>query len=197
MFPLLLLIPGAIILWSLAQRHAERKLEERTGYRDPRNYASWDYPQRSASSAESSLATYRGPISALRPRVRPQRTAADYLHHLYQATMAARILDTMKPYAMSGDVNALMQSPPEVAQALAVLASPLDVSFAQKDLNVLGASPSLVENGVMDTSTAEAIKAIQTRFGQPVTGTIDPATAVAIRYSVGCINAQDRAAVGV
>jgi len=137
------------------------------------------------------LALHAGPLR------RRQRTIADYLHHLHEATMAARILDTVKASAMGGDVGALMQSPPEVAQALAVLSSPLDIGFAQKDLNVLGASPSLVENGVMDTSTAEAVKAIQTRFGQPATGTIDPATAVAIRYSVGCINAQDRASAGV
>jgi len=196
MLPLLLLIPGAIVLWSLATRRT-RRLEERAGYY-PQPHHQPHYASRGYSSPSSPLLRhYRGPTAALYAPVRPQRTIADYLSHLHEATTAARILDTMKAYALNGDVDTLMQSPPEVAQALEVLSSPLDISFAQKDLNVLGVSPSLVENGVMDSSTAEAIKAIQARFGQPVTGDIDPATAVAIRYSVGCIHAQDRAAAGV
>lgn len=124
-------------------------------------------------------------------------TTADYLRHLHEATFAARILDTVKPLALAGDVDSLMQAPEDVARALEILSAPLDVIYAQKDLNVLGASPSLSEDGVMTSATAEAIRSIQSRFGQPATGEIDPATAATIRYAVGCIHAQDRAISGL
>lgn len=88
-----------------------------------------------------------------------------------------------------------MTSSPDVATALQILSAPMSVMFAQKDLNVLGASPSLPENGVMTSATSAAIGGIQARFGQPVTGALDAATAVAIRYAVGCIHAQDRAGI--
>jgi len=103
--------------------------------------------------------------------------------------MAARVLDTAKPYALAGDIQTLIALP-DVGSALAVLAAPIDVLFAQKDLNVLGASPSLAEDGIMGSETQAAIASIQTRFGQNATGVLDDGTAVAIRYAVGCINAQ-------
>jgi peptidoglycan hydrolase-like protein with peptidoglycan-binding domain len=103
--------------------------------------------------------------------------------------MAARVLDTAKPYALAGDVQTLMTLP-DVAAALVMLAAPIDVLFAQKDLNVLGASPPLPEDGVLGPETQAAIAGIQSRFGQNATGALDDGTAVAIRYAVGCINAQ-------
>ena len=120
-------------------------------------------------------------------------TTADYLQHLHEASVAAQILDLVKSQALAADVATLMQAPPEVVEAFHVLAAPLDVLFAQKDLNVLGARPPLREDGVPNEETREAIKAIQARFGQPSTGAMDSGTAAAIRYAVGCINAQDRA----
>ena len=104
--------------------------------------------------------------------------------------MAARVLDMAKPYALSNDVQGLMSLPDDVVRALAVLAAPLDVLFAQKDLNVLGATPSLPEDGVLDAATVSAIQGIQSRFGQNTTGELNDGTCVAIRYAVGCINGQ-------
>jgi hypothetical protein len=117
-------------------------------------------------------------------------STTDYLRHLHEATMAARILDLCKPFALAGDVHGLMALPDDVVRALAVLAAPMDVLFAQKDLNVLGATPSLIEDGVLDAATVTAIQGIQSRFGQDITGELSDGTCVAIRYAVGCINAQ-------
>jgi hypothetical protein len=168
MLPLLLLIPGGILLWVFAERHAERRLRGR-------DHAGYLPRSRTRSHRD----------------IRPEHvTASDYLRHLHEATMAARVLDTVKPAALAGDVRALTSAPDDVRIALEILSSYLPVLFAQKDLNVLGASPPLPEDGVIGPATAAAISAIQTRFGETATGDLDDATAVAIRYSVGCINAQ-------
>jgi hypothetical protein len=176
-----------MLLWSFAKRQATRENLERGGYLPPSPlFDRYNHPPRHL----------RHPLLGS-PRSKGAFTTADYLRHLHEATYAAKILDTVKPLAMAGDVQSLMQSPESVATALAILSAPLDVIFAQKDLNVLGASPPLAEDGVMTSSTAEAIRGIQARFGQPESGAIDPATAATIRYAVGCIHAQDRAIAGV
>lgn len=168
MLPLLLLIPGAYFLWKYAHRHGGHH----AGYLPP------------ALRHRRRLHEHRGPIG-------PRRglTASDYLRHLHEATMASRVLDSAKSYALAGDIQALMALP-DVGTALAVLAAPIDVLFAQKDLNVLGASPSLPEDGILGLETQAAIAGFQSRFGQNATGALDDGTAVAIRYAVGCINAQ-------
>lgn len=161
MLPLLLLIPGAYFLWKYAHRHEHRWERHRAGYL---------------------------PVARL-PRSTSRHSTSEYLRHLHEATMASRVLDLAKPYALAGDIQALMALP-DVGAALVTLSSPLDVLFAQKDLNVLGASPPLVEDGMMGPETQSAIASIQSRFGQNVTGKLDDGTSVAIRYAVGCINAQ-------
>jgi hypothetical protein len=168
MLPFLLLIPGAYLLWKYAHRYAEYQFRGHVGH-TPRHNA------------------LRGRLS---PRSKEVFTASDYLRHLHEATMAARVLDMIKPAALAGDVRSITSAPDEVAAALNVLSAPLPVMFAQKDLNVIGAMPPLPEDGVLGTETAEAIKSIQSRFGEAATGALDEATAVVIRYSVGCINAQ-------
>lgn len=162
MFPLILLIPGTFLLWQIVKRG---------GF--------------FSASREPFINS-----SPLLPR--PSSTAADYLRHLHEATAAARVLDTVKPQALQADITSLMRASDDVSRALAILSAPIAILDAQKDLNVLGASPPLAENGVMTSSTVEAIKGIQAHFNQPVTGRIDASTAVAIRYGVGCIHSQDR-----
>jgi hypothetical protein len=131
-----------------------------------------------------------------RPRAPGSLTAADYLRHLNEACWASRVLDEVKPMALAADVAALMQSPPEVAEALHVLCQPIDASFLQKDLNVLGAEPPLPEDGRPGRAMTDAIKALQARFHIQPTGEVDAHTVAAIRYAVGCIYSQDRAAHG-
>jgi Putative peptidoglycan binding domain len=189
-FPLLLLIPGGLLLWSFAKRHAEKQhLLAAKRYLPPSPL----FERYRPSSSQLAIHSH-SPHSR---RSRGVVTTADYLRHLHEATMAARILDTVKPIALAGDIESLMQSPENVAMALEILSAPLEIAFAQKDLNVLGAAPPLAEDGVLNAATASAISAIQERFGQEVTGDMDPATAATIRYAVGCIHAQDRAMAGV
>lgn len=136
--------------------------------------------------------------AAQRPLVLPSAdagasNAASYLRHLHDACAAARALDTVKPLAVNADVHGLMNAPDYVASALAALGAPMSTLLAQKNLNVLGASPPLSEDGKLGPKTRAAIAALQAKFGQPVTGQLDSGTAVAIRYGVGCIFSQDRA----
>lgn len=120
-------------------------------------------------------------------------TASHYLQHLNEAAAIARTLDLVKDEAQRADVVALMGAPDEVAHALAAACAPMDVLFAQKDLNVLGAEPAIAEDGRMGATTREALVELQNRFGQSPTGRLDAQTAAAIRYAVGCIYSQDRA----
>ena len=124
-----------------------------------------------------------------------EATAAHYLRHLGEACAAARAIDLVKPLALTGDVASLMNAPPEVAHALAVLTAPIEILFAQKDLNVLGAEPPVPEDGRPGPAMARALAELQRRFGQPTTGRLDAGTAAAIRYAAGCIYSQDRAGV--
>jgi peptidoglycan hydrolase-like protein with peptidoglycan-binding domain len=115
------------------------------------------------------------------------------LRQLHEATRLAQILDTVKGAALSGDISSLVNSSSEVSAALDALAAPMDVIIAQKHLNALGATPQLEEGGLLDEETLSAIRAFQESFGGglPLSGELDGPTAVAIRYSVGCIHAQD------
>lgn len=195
------LLPGSLLLWILAQRHAEARIaRERqiTGpMTGPITGAYYPFPRPSpyegAGFAESRAAS-RLPLRRSSMPVRAKVvTTADYLQHLHEATVAAQVLDTMKSQALAADIVSLMQAPAEVVQAFHVLSAPLDVLFAQKDLNVLGAMPPLAEDGIAGRETREALKGLQARFGEPATGKMDSRTALLLRYSIGCINAQDRA----
>jgi hypothetical protein len=187
------LLPGGLLIWILAHRHAEAQLAEH-GQAGPTKAGGY-YPLRERHGLLERRHELLQPAArtVLRTKV---VTTADYLQHLHEATAAAQILDSIKSFAQNADVATLMQAPPEVVEALHVLSAPLEVLFAQKDLNVLGAEPPLAEDGVPSRATREAIKAIQSRFGQPPTGRMDGGTAAAIRYAVGCINSQDRAHLG-
>ena len=199
---LLWLLPGGFLLWLLGQRHAEARLvreASQSGNASKMPVTGAHYPFPPPPESAGLVFERRGPLrprAYLRAPARPARvrtlTTADYLQHLHEATVAAQILDLVKPQALAADIATLMQAPPEVVEAFHVLSAPLDVIFAQKDLNVLGARPPLREDGVPSNETREAIKAIQACFGQPPTGDMDSSTAAAIRYAVGCINAQDR-----
>jgi len=124
---------------------------------------------------------------------RRKLTAANYLAHLNEAAAVARVLDAVKPAAAIADVAQLMESPPEVAEAFAALTAPIEVLFAQRDMNILGAEPPIPEDGCLGPETRRAIAHLQDRFGQEPSGRLDAQTAAAIRYSVGCIYSQDRA----
>ena len=134
--------------------------------------------------------------ACLRPRGSAGSTAADYLRHLNEACWVSRALDGVKTAALTADIASLMEAPPEVAQALQILCRPIEASFLQKDLNVLGAAPSLQENGKLDRATVEAVKAFQGKFNLSQTGEVDAATVAALRYAVGCIYSQDKVAHG-
>jgi Putative peptidoglycan binding domain len=119
----------------------------------------------------------------------PSATAADYLRHVRDAARYAAALDYFaRDPALMGDVLGLMNAPEESVQALLALQAPMDVITVQRDLNVLGCSPPLGETGVLDAPTTEAVKALQSKFGQVPTGDIDSDARVAIRYSVGSIS---------
>jgi hypothetical protein len=180
----LLLIPAGVLLWMLAERTTEKRFGH--GAQLPSfERMPWD----------------RGPAAPARPRLPPpdkraSPTAADYLRHLNEACWVSRTLDGVKSAALTADIASLMEAPPEVAQALQLLCRPIEASFLQKDLNVLGASPPLQENGKLDRATIEAIKAFQGKFNLTQTGEVDAATVAALRYAVGCIYSQDKVAHG-
>lgn len=162
-----LLLPGGLFLWALKQWMDHSRGTIPTGPAAAR--------ARAAQTSESSVASY--------------------LDHLELLAHAAAHLDSVKPVALRGDVSALMESGPEIAQALEILARPVDALTFQRDLNVLGAEPALRETGRIDESTRAAVRCVQQAFGQVPTGKIDSDARIAIAYSVGCLQAQ-RCGVG-
>jgi len=178
----LLLLPGGLIIWLLSQKSAEERL--RGEQQAPR-------PWPEGRTRFDTQRWFSRPAASPGP-ARPV-TSADYLRHLNDACAGARILDQVKPFALRGDVAALMRSPADVARALARMSQPIPTLFVQKDLNVLGAEPPLPEDGVAGRATIEAVKNFQGRFKLSGSWPVGPETAVAIRYAVGCIYSQDKA----
>jgi len=187
--PWLLFIPAGILFWLLTEgdRAANRTRREREEPSPPEfSRMPWDHFPHAPPPPPTRSPPRRPAIS----------TAADYLRHLNEACWASRTLDRVKQAALTADVAALMQSPPETEHALRVLCQPIEASFLQKDLNILGSDPPLLEDGKFARPTIDAIKAFQGRFNLPQTGEVDAATVAALRYAVGCIYSQDKVAHG-
>lgn len=171
-----LLIPGAVVLWMMHKRAVDRaRLDAR--FRGPMLRA-----PRDAFAAPSSQLLLPPPPSS-------RANAENYDQHLATAMMAAQHLDTLKPLAQAGDVSGLMNA--GSASTLDTLSENMDTLTIQKDLNLLGASPPLVEDGVRGDVTITAIQDFQRNFNLPATGAVDGPTAVALRYSVGIIASQN------
>ncbi len=210
MFPLLLLIPGALLVWSLAKKHAERQQEEHfaaageferaveralarrfaMGAPPPPPHHRHHMARGPAMPAALPPAPMPMPPPSAPPPMSPSTAA--YVQHLAEASAAASALNMIRPAAIEADMGALMHAPPEAVHALMVLAQPIDMLTVQRDLNLLGASPPLPETGVMDARTDEAVRAFQERFKQHPTGTVDEGTAIALRYSVGVVHFQNQ-----
>lgn len=63
--------------------------------------------------------------------------------------------------------------------------SAMSVRDVQHALNVLGASPSLVEDGVAGPATASAIRSFQEHAGITVDGVVGPQTVAALQHAAG------------
>ena len=106
----------------------------------------------------------------------PAAHAGNYVQHLKNAAAAVAVIENgAETTEESAAVN----------QAYADLSLPLDVLTAQKDLNVLGANPPLVEDGVMGPKTHDAIDSFQrAMLIDPPTGVMDGPTSNALRRAV-------------
>ena len=178
----LLLIPGGLLIWLLAQHSTEERL---------RRHEMPPQPPRGPSAPSRFPLVRPAASSPARPH-----TASDYLRHLNECCWAARVLDGVKPYALLADVPTLMSAPDEVSHAIAVLCQPMETLFLQRDLNVLGSEPPVPEDGRMGRETEEALRALQGALGQHPSGALDQTSAAAVRYAVGCVYSQDKAAHG-
>lgn len=106
----------------------------------------------------------------------PAAHAGNYVTHLKNAAQAvATIENGAETHEESEAVN----------EAYNNLSIPMDVLTAQKDLNVLGAQPPLVEDGVMGPKTHDAIDSFQrAMLIDPLTGVMDGPTSNALRRAV-------------
>jgi len=112
----------------------------------------------------------------------PSAHAGNYLTHLQNA---AQNVMTIQGGAETPEQSA------QVNQAFEDLSRPMDVLTAQKDLNVLGASPPLVEDGVMGPKTHDAIDSFQrAMLIDPPTGVMDAQTSNALRRAVVAVTLQ-------
>lgn len=190
MFPLLLLIPGVWFVWTLAQRAALRKVQERAELeRLVRSTVA-----QAMHPASVALPAYDpGPAVAVTGFVESVPVAGgDYASHLSQAAWLAAAINTVRPAAMVADVGQIMSSGPEVAAAFHALAAPMDALTAERDLNLLGARPALREDGRASRTFTEALMAFQAEMHQPQTGKLDAPTCFALRYSAGTVHAQNQ-----
>lgn len=105
----------------------------------------------------------------------PAAHAGNYVQHLQNAAAAVAVIEAgAETHEESEKVN----------EAYANLSLPIDVLTAQKDLNVLGAQPPLVEDGVMGPKTHDAIDSFQKAMLLPTTGIMDAQTSNALRRAL-------------
>ncbi len=174
---LLLVVPWSIIFYALAKKYSAKKRAEQE--------------EAIARAVADAFGRYERQFGAVHPAALQSPQGA-YAHHLEECAQAAAMLNLVRPAAIAADISALMSAPDEAVQALSVLAQPIDVLTVQKDLNVLGAQPKIAETGQLDRKTREAIRAFQAEFRQPETGTVDPGTAIALRYATGVVHFQNQ-----
>jgi murein L,D-transpeptidase YcbB/YkuD len=165
MHPLFILGPVALIAWMLASKN---------------------------KVAAGSTPALQAPVPAgatrasLPASTSPSANTANYIQHVQNAIDATQAMQD--PYGTAGQFGP--SSAATVLDATAALSDPIDTLTAQKDLNFLGADPALVEDGIMGPKTLDAIKSFQIHANLPPTGTIDPATATALRVAVATVASQ-------
>ncbi len=116
----------------------------------------------------------------------PAAHAGNYVQHLKNAAAA---VETIEAGAETTEESQ------HVNEAYANLSIPIDTLTAQKDLNVLGANPPLVEDGVMGPKTRDAIDSFQrASLITPLTGVMDGPTSNALRRAVVAAMTPDSSA---
>lgn len=111
----------------------------------------------------------------------PSASTEGYLTHLSNAAGNLGVVQAgAETQAESDAVN----------QAWAALSIPIDTLTAQKDLNVLGAKPTLVEDGVMGPKTRDAILSFQGVMEIPESGVMDSQTSNALRRAVVAVTSR-------
>ena len=147
--------------------------------------ASWVAWKKLAPGRESSVPASRAnlgmlcqvnqPTAMLGTGASKHGTIADYLDHLQRAINNTNVVHG--DLSQGGDTSLVVKADTE-------LKSPFDVLTLQRDLNVLGATPALKEDGSKGAKTTQAVSDFQSHAGLPATGQVDPMTASAIRRSV-------------
>lgn len=113
--------------------------------------------------------------------VSPSANTGLYLNHLTNAASKVMLID--------GGAETPEESQ-AVNQAWDDLGAPIDVLTAQKDLNVLGAKPSVVEDGILGPKTRDALVSFQEQMDIPQSGVLDSETNRALRRAVVAVTMQ-------
>lgn len=157
MNPLFILGPVALLAWMLANK---RKVPT---------------PAQTSVPAGATQATLPASTS-------PSANTANYIQHVQDAIDSTQALQTAASDGGFGPDAAIAAT-----DATAALSEPIDTLTAQKDLNFLGASPALAEDGIMGPKTQAAITSFQARVNLPTTGYVDSATAASLRMAVAAV----------
>jgi hypothetical protein len=141
-------------------------------------------PKKSVMSANVTQAPAPAMGTAWRINSTPAQSSAPVIKS--PSTNAGAYVDHLKQVSgMVCDLHVAADRGVDTAPLDAAMEAPLDVLTAQKDLNVLGATPALTEDGVMGPKTTQALKDFQTATNISVTGLLDGPTSAGIRYAVG------------
>lgn len=111
----------------------------------------------------------------------PSASTGNYLTHLSNAAAKVALIN------QGADTDEDVQA---INQAWSDLGAPMDTLTVQKDLNVLGASPALVEDGIAGPKTREAIASFQSTMGLTSTGQMDTKTNSSLRRAVVAVTSQ-------
>ena len=179
MHPLLVFgIPGALLLYMLVSKNKQAQANAAAQAAHP----SLPYSPSSGGASGSGTPSLDQSPSAI---------TANYLTHIDNAANNLNVVNTGTAIAQQTDDPAVhAQATQQVLQAWNDLGSPIDTLTVQKDLNVLGVSPALAEDGVMGPNTKAAIAHFQTQMLLPSTGVMDSNTANALRRAVVAVTSS-------
>ncbi len=127
-----------------------------------------------------------------------QSNMNDYMAHLQNAVANTAVLhsDLTAQAQATNDPNVMASATHTILQADADLKAPMDTLTVQRDLNVLGASPALKEDGIMGSKSTAALKDFQGKMLLAQTGKLDPQTASALRRAVAAVLQANANAAG-
>lgn len=141
----------------------------------------------SVSEANANLSAFPGAAAQLPAPSTTNVNSADYISHLQNAVKNSAVIHSDLTAQAQAGLIPLDAAGHTILKADSDLRQPMDTLTVQRDLNVLGATPALKEDGTMGPKTTQALKDFQKKMLVDQTGQLNEDTSRALRLAVAAV----------